>query len=180
MTVEVFDGLKRGNRIAIGGRTIVATGRPKCIGKCATRVKGLGRLEWDAPLRSATIIVGQNKGKRPHNRAGRCAAQPSSFSVAAVDKWFQRLRGEQVGRERVAATRISGRGWYKGDDEKSVSYQIIHDPGVPGEQTLGQFKRRMQAIAEDLAEHFCQDEVLVVLDTDKGKHTFSYAADTSK
>lgn len=177
MTVEIFDTLRSGGRLQIGRRTIVAVGKPKCIGACATDSKGLGKLSWEAPLRSATIVIGQKKGKRAQNKAGRCAAQPASFSTTAVDRWFSTLRGEQVGRKNLAATRIKGKGWYKGDNEPSVSYQIIHDPSVPGEDSLDGFRQRMQRLAENLAEHFCQDEVLVVMDTEKGKHTYSYEYD---
>lgn len=179
--MELFNGLKQGARLTVGKRTIVATGKPKCIGACPTpRRRGLGKLEWDAPLRSATIIVGQDKGAQPRNTAGRCAAMPAKFSVTAVDRWFSKIRGEQVGRAGVAASRIAGAGWYKGKQERSVSYQVIHDPSVSGEENVGAFRRRMQQLAEDLAEHFCQDEVLVVMDTEKGKHTFSYSADAPK
>lgn len=156
MTVEIFNGLKGGSRLVIGNRTIVATGKPKCIGACKPRGVSLGDLRWDAPLHSATIIVGQDKGKEDRNKVGRCRTLPGKFSAAQVDRWFQKLRQSQVGKTAVGATRITGKGWYKGKQEKSASYQVIHDPSVPGEEGIADFRARMQSLAEDLAEHFCQ------------------------
>lgn len=173
---SLFAGLAAGARVSLGGRFIAPKGPPKPVGKPRGRPGALGRLEWDAPLNQAMIIVGRNKGKKPRNQAGSCATAPTQFSSAAVDRWFQTLRAAQVGQKSVAGTKVDGEGWYKGDPEPSVTYQVIHDPFVPGEKTLPQFQKRMQRLAEDLSDVLCQDEVLVVMDTDKGKHTYSYSA----
>lgn len=147
-----------------------------CLGRCKPLRSSLGRLEWKAPTRTATIFVGQNKGKKRRSNEGHCATAPSAYDAGAIDRQFSRIRGQQVGHENVGATRMQNRGWYKGDEEASVAYQVIHDPYAPGESEWGTFVKRMKTIAERLSKSVCQDEVLVTFDDGKGKTTYSYSS----
>src|SRR5262245_7915977 len=98
-----------------------------CVNKCkpSPRRKGLSGAAWDAPTRSATIIIGQNKGHQPESRSAHCTAAPEVFSSEGIDLQFQRLRAEQVGRRNVAATRYQNRGWYKGQPEPSMGGEVV-------------------------------------------------------
>lgn len=155
----MFDTLAKGGRVVYRGRTFAAVGKPVRIGAATPRQ--LGSVEWEAPSRSATIFVGRAKGKNPENRAGRCAAAPETASIQSIDRWFTMVRAAQVGREAVGATRLEAAGWYKGAPEQSVSYQVFPDE----HETETSFKTNMQTLAEDLAEHFCQDSIIVSLKT---------------
>jgi len=150
----------RGDRLIVGDRAFIPTGRPRAIGVA----KPLGKVEEYGPARQVTLVVGQDKGKEPKNRAGTCARKPPSFSPAAVDAEFIRIRAAQVGEKDVGASAVPGRGWYKGRREDSIAYQVAFIP-TGSERTFAQFKRNMNRAAELLAERFCQDSVLIVRDS---------------
>lgn len=157
--------------------------RRTCIGRCKPRKRrgrGLGRVEWDAPTRTATIYVGQNRGNEQRSREGDCRRAPSAYSAKTIDKHFRKLREAQVGAGYVGATRMQNKGWYKGVGEASMAYQVIHDPYVPGESEWSDFQKRMNQVAETLAKRVCQDEVLVTFDDGNGKHTCSFSSDPDR
>ena len=149
-----------GTRLAYGPRVFIPTGTPKHIGG----TKPLGRVQTYGPARAVTIVVGQNKGRKPENRAGRCARLPQAFSVEAVDRAFVELRTAQSGRAAIAATRVAGKGWYEGSPEKSVAYEIAFIKGAVPEKNFREFRVSMDRLAEGLAERFCQDSVLIIRD----------------
>lgn len=149
----------------------------------------LGKMEWDAPVVSATFFVGANKGKRPENRKGFCKTQPDRFSDPTLDERVRAVRtfaliDRGVPKDKAmklyAASRSSQKGWYKGDPEKSNAYTIFHDPSLPGESSEGDFKTSMRRTAEIVSALLCQDEVLVVFDTPSGKRTESFSADEAE
>lgn len=174
-------GLFRGHRFAAGGRIITPVGRPVRIGpdgamSGASRkwsAGGLAKVDEYGSFRSITLTVGQNKGKEPKNQAGRCAGKPKKFTVKAIDEAFAEIRRSQVERHHVDATRQAGRGWFRGDPERSLTYEIAYVPpqagGPPDERTFEVFRRHMDRLAERLAERFCQDSVLIVREDGKKK-----------
>mgnify|MGYP001568891696 CR=1 FL=1 len=170
-----------GQRIVIGERVIAGGGEVRRIGPGKpNRSRALGDVRWMGASTSAVLFIGQAKGREPVNRTGKCATAPAVAKSSEVDYWFNMLRAAQVGgKENVAGTRTANRGWYKGQPEPSMAFQIFHDPSVKGEKTVAAFEKRMKSLAEDLAEHFCQDEVIVTLDRASGKKT-SYGMDRKK
>ena len=155
----MFDTLARGGRVMLGGRLFKATSKPVRIGAGSKRE--LGSIAWEGPSKSATLFVGRAKGKEPENQAGRCATAPNVSTIPAIDRWFTMVRAAQIGRENVGATRLEAAGWYKGAPEESVSYQVFPDDS----ETEATFKSNMRTLAEDLAEHFCQDSIIVSMKT---------------
>lgn len=149
------------NRFFMGDRGFVPTGRPLRLGSKSKRP--MGRVEEYGPAQQVTLIVGQDKGKLPKNRAASCARKPAKFSPAAIDHEFLKLRGLQVGRTQVGATRTSGRGFFQGRPENSLAFEIAYIP-TPDEPTFDVFKRNMDRLAERIGEHFCQDSVLIIRD----------------
>lgn len=141
----------------------VPTGKPKRVGKSRQRKARLGRVVEYGTSRTITLFVGMNKGKQPKNRTGRCRRKPKKFSLTAVDKAMATIRAAQVGGDAVEYTRVAGRGFYQGSGEQSVSYQVAFIPST-NEKSFAQFKRNMNNAAEQLAETFCQDSVLIVRD----------------
>lgn len=156
-------------RIMFGNRVFVPTGKPKPFG-LARKYRRLSGIDEYGLARRITIVVGQNKGKEPHNRKGSCARKASKFSTAAVDREFFRIREDQVGRK-VAGTRVAGRGWYEGAPESSVAYEVSYIPPEGGgpiqEPSFEAFRQNMDRLAERLAETFCQDSVLILRDDGK-------------
>lgn len=168
------------DRVVIGQRTIVGGGQMKRIGPGKPRrSRAFGKVRWAGPTTSAILFIGQAKGREPRNQRGFCRSAPAVAKPSEVDYWFNKLRAAQVGGESVAATRSANRGWYRGQAEPSMAFQIFHDPSIPGEKTLTQFRKRMQSLAEDLAEHFCQDEVIVTIDASSGRKV-SYGVDAER
>lgn len=155
----MFDTLAKGGRVSYRGRMFAAVGKPVRIG--AAMPRQLGSIEWEGPSKSATIFVGRAKGEKPENQAGRCATAPETASIQSIDRWFTMVRAAQIGRENVGATRLEAAGWYKGAPEESVSYQVFPDDS----ETEVSFKSNMRTLAEDLAEHFCQDSIIVSMKT---------------
>lgn len=123
----------------------------------------LGDVEEYGASRSVTLLVGRNKGKQPANRTGRCRALPEEAKAAQYDELFIEERARQIGHENVGATRTEGKGWYRGDPEKAVAYQVAFVPN-DREKTYATFKRNMNRLAESLAARLCQDSILVVRD----------------
>lgn len=149
--------------------------------------RSLDRVSDPYPVASATLLIGQNKGKEPANRRGFCASKPKAFSKAQVDRTVRDLRIGEIARrpssasaskaaralaeKQFAASRISQRGWYKGQPEASVAYVFHHDDSIPGEATPAEFRHRMEQLAEDLTAVLCQDSVIVTFDTPGEKAT---------
>ena len=156
-------------RIFAGSRGFIPTGPPKHIGPS----KPLADIVEYGPARDVTIIVGQTKGMEPKNRAGACKRLPEQFSPAVVDREFTRIRAAQIGAEAVAATRRAGKGWYRGQPEESVAYQIAFIP-TGSEKTYKQFEKNINRLSEAIAERFCQDGVLILRD-DGRKRTVAEA-----
>lgn len=154
-------------RFSFGNFSFVPTDTPKRIGSKRGQQR-LGRIDEYGPARKITLYVGQNKGQEPRNRTGSCARRPTKFSTAEIDSAFFKARAAQVGKPSVAGTRQSGRGWYEGDPEASVSYEISYIPpeggGPASEPTFKVFNEHINRLAERLAEDFCQDSVLIVRD----------------
>ena len=53
---------------------------------------GLGRTTWETPIVSATIIIGQKKGKDRANRIGFCAAKPAEMKREDIDQLVRCFR----------------------------------------------------------------------------------------
>lgn len=152
-----------------------------------TKSTKLGRVSPSYPTASATLLIGQAKGKQAPNRRGYCATAPSKFSKMDVDETVRNLRvGAVAGRasseaeERkarkaaeahFAASRTSQRGWYKGVPEDSVAFTFHHDPEIPGEETPEAFRFRMKQLAEKVTSVLCQDSVILTFDTPGEKGT---------
>jgi hypothetical protein len=136
--------------------------RPRRLGRA------LGRVDVYGPAQVVTLVVGQNRGHAPKNTSGTCARKPAAFSVGRVDAVFQHLRAQQVGRDFVAATRRTGKGWYKGAPEASVAYEVAYIPpaggGPPSEASFTAFEKHMDKLAERMARTLCQDSVLLIYD----------------
>jgi hypothetical protein len=135
----------------------------------------LGRATWDSPTASATLIVGQNKGKLAPNRKGFCALRPAKFSTAEVEKTVRSLREMQLQdqnptasradiKRMYSATSVHQKGWYHGDPEKSVAI-VFHSEGTPD----AAFKASMRHLADRVSSVLCQDEVLISFDTPSGR-----------
>lgn len=146
-------------RFFMGNRGFIGSGSPVRLGDA----KAFGKIEEYGTAKQITLVVGQNKGLQPKNRAGRCATQPPRFDPAQVDRAFLEIRSGQIGKPFVGATRVSGRGWYEGKPEPSVAFQVAYVPN-PAEPTFAKFKANMDRMAETLAEKFCQDSVLILRD----------------
>src|SRR5262245_35585464 len=125
--------------------------------KPRTKLKGLSKVVWDAPLVSATFSIGNNRGKQPENRRGFCAKQPKKFSQKTVDDRVRGLRSWGLINRGVskaeadklfAASRVEQKGWFRGDPEKSSQVTIYHDPSIPGEDTRDGFVKSMRQLAE--------------------------------
>ncbi len=153
-------------RFQYGKRSFAPSGSPRRIG--SKRYKGFGRVEEYGAARTISLLVGQNKGNEPRNTDGACKRKPTRFTVDDVDRAFFRLRAAQVGREFVGATAQSGRGWFEGDPESSIAFEIAYIPpeggGPPNEATFKEFQDNMNRLAESMAEDLCQDSVLIIRD----------------
>ena len=160
--MSIFDG----DRLMIGSRMFVPTGRPKWIGMRPTRPAGVGQITELGPARAITLFVGQTKGVAAKNQAGRCARKAEAFSVAAVDRAFFRFRARAIGPHGVAGRRVAGQGWYEGQKEESVAFEVAFIPNA-NERTFAEFRANMNRVAELLAAEFCQDAVLIIRDDGK-------------
>lgn len=120
---------------------------------------------------SATLIVGQNKGKLPANRRGFCSARPSKFSAAQVEQTVRSIRETQLQDQNPTASRNDvkrmysassshQKGWYQGDAEKSVAI-TFHNEGAPD----AAFQASMRHLADRVSSVLCQDSVLLSFDT---------------
>lgn len=144
--------------------------------------KNLGRVSPRNPIASATLLIGQNKGKRPVNVKGPyCVSRPTKFSRADVDETVKSLRVGSIAdrasseaeerkiralaEKHFAASRTNQRGWYEGAPEDSVSFVFHHDDSIPGEKTAAEFRHRMKQLAEKVTAVLCQDSVIVTFDT---------------
>lgn len=149
--------------VVAGVRALAVASKPKS--------KPLGRATWDAPTSSATLIVGQNKGKLPSNRSGFCSARPSKFSAAQVEQTVRSIREMQLQDQNPTASRSDvkrmysassshQKGWYQGDAEKSVAI-TFHNEGAPD----AAFQASMRHLADRVSSVLCQDSVLLSFDT---------------
>lgn len=156
--------IEKGKRFQFGKRSFSPQGPSKRFGGR----KALGRIDEYGTARTISLLIGQAKGVQPRNTEGRCAREPSSSTAEAIDEAFFRLRAAQVGRPFVAGTRQSGRGWYEGEPEDSVAFEVSYIPpeggGPENEKDFEAFSKNMDRLAESLAERFCQDSVLIIRD----------------
>ncbi len=151
-----------GKRFQFGARGFAPAGPAVKIGSKRGR-EALGRIDEYGTARSISLYVGTNKGLEPKNQGGSCARKPERFDDHAIDQVFFDMRAAQVGRENVAGTRQEQRGWYEGDPEGSLNYEVAFIP-TDEEPDFDAFKKNMNRVAEGLAERFCQDSVLIVRD----------------
>lgn len=139
----------------------------------------LGKVEEYGEAQTIRIVVGQNKGEESRNTAGRCAIIPEKFSAEDIDRRFVGLRNLQVGKKNVGATRVRGEGWYEGEPEHSVAYEIAYIPN-PKEPTFAEFQENINELALELAEMFCQDSVLILRDDGTKKTVAAAEWDSDK
>jgi hypothetical protein len=121
----------------------------------------LGRVDDYGPTQTATLYVGQDKGGERPNREGVCQRAPERVTVRDMDRTFLRHRVKQVGREATGATRITGKGWYKGKPEDATKYEVIYIPN-DREGSYAKFRKNMNKLAEKMGKKLCQDSVIVV------------------
>lgn len=138
----------------------VPVGKPRSV--------TFGKVEPYGPAQSITLYVGQNRGEQAKNQSGACARRPRRFSAEEMDRSFAKLRAKQVGTGNVQATARAQRGWYEGAPEESQSYEVAFIPS-DNEKTYDKFVEHMNAVAEGLAEEYCQDSVLMIRDDERGK-----------
>ena len=155
----------------------------------------LNRISPSYPTTSATLLIGQNRGKLPVNAKGYCKALPRKLSKSDVDETVRLLRVGDIAKRAVAtaptaaaakraqakarqaaerafaASRVSQKGWYQGAPESSVAFTFHHDPDVPGEATPELFRFHMSQLAEEVSAVLCQDSVIVTFDTPGEKGT---------
>ncbi len=136
--------------------------------------KQLGRATWAEPTMSATLIIGENKGKKfAANKEGFCATRPAKFTTKAVEKTVRHLRELQLQdqyptksdaeiQKMYSASSTSGRGWYEGDPEGSVAVTFHNEAG---KKSLPEFRASMRRLADRVASVLCQDSVLLNFDT---------------
>ncbi len=158
------------NRLALG--LVVRGVQALTSSKQPKRKSTLGRATWDAPTSSATLIIGQNKGKLPPNRKdGFCNLRPSKFSAAQVEATVRSIRQMQLQDQNPTASRADvkrmysassshQKGWYQGDAEKSVSL-TFHNEGTSD----AAFQASMRHLADRVSSVLCQDSVLLSFDT---------------
>ena len=158
----------RGSRLVVGSRVFIPVGAPKRIGDDPPR--GFAKVNELGATRTITLAVGRNKGVEEKNQTAKCARKPREFSVQAVDEIFESSRRSQVGVGAVGATRQATKGWYRGEPEKSVTYQVTYIPNAK-EKSFRVFKANMDRLAETLAERFCQDSVLILRDDGRKRST---------
>lgn len=149
---------------------------------------GLSRVKWGPyDTVAATLIIGANRGKKGLNRGpGFCATQPKKFKQKTLDERVQGLRimslldrgvPAKKAEKMFAASRVAQRGWFKGQPEESSAFMIIHDPGVPGEKTIEDFRSSMRRLAEMASGALCQDEVILSFESPQGKNAEGVAPD---
>lgn len=134
------------------------------------RKRGLGEVVDYGPTRTATVIVGLDKGHAKGNQSGACGTKPVHFSPEAADRAFLSTRAAQVSRDNVGASRRCGKGWFQGRPEQSLSYEVVFIPNTR-EKTYGQFRKNMDALATKMGAKLCQDSVLVLDDNSKQRKT---------
>lgn len=136
----------------------------------------LGEVTDYGETRTATLLVGLEKGKHDANNEGACARRPNKFSVGEADRAFETGRLMQVGEKNVAATRRTGKGWFEGRPEKSVAYEIVFIPS-DAEPTYPDFIANVNKLAAAIGGGLCQDSVLVVHDDSDKRHTVAALRD---
>lgn len=125
-----------------------------------------GDVESYGRSRTATLYVGRKRGLNKQNRTARCKrayAGRKQIPIKAVDEAFIDIRAKQVGRENVGATRRKGAGWYQGQPEDALSYEVVFIPSAK-EKDYKKFTKNMYKMGEKLANRLCQDSVIVVTD----------------
>ncbi len=129
----------------------------------ARAVGRVGDVDPYGPAQTATFFVGMVRGRERQNRTPRCMRLRSPIPKKRADEAFLELRRRQVGAENVGATRRSGRGWYQGTPEESLSYEVVFIPNAR-EKTFRSFLKNMRRLSEGMASALCQDSVIMVAD----------------
>ena len=142
-------------------------------------IGGLAKSEWGPySTVAATFFIGMKKGEKPESRSGLCTRQPAVFRQATLDKRVRALRvfgliNQGVPKSEAgklfAASRVEQKGWYKGEEEPSSAYMIIHNSDIPGEATVEEFREKMKRLAEMASGSLCQDEVILSFESPTGK-----------
>lgn len=130
----------------------------------------VGDVESYGLAQKYTIVIGLNKGKEERNQTGKCLTVPATLNPEVVDNSLLSMREGQVGRNEVGMTRQLAKGWYKGDPEKSLVYDVAYIK-TDAEPTFEKFEANMKIAAEKLAERYCQDSVMLFKDTGKERET---------
>ena len=141
--------------------------------KKSAKKSDLGRVTWQAPMQSATLIIGAKKGKIRANRTGFCAAVPEERTPEAIERVVRSLRLLQLQDQNpskshreiekmYSASSVRQRGWYEGQGEKSVLLTFLHEGS---KATLPGFRASMRHLADRAASVLCQDSVVVTFDT---------------
>jgi hypothetical protein len=148
-------------RFQFGDRGYAPAGKPVPLG--AARDADLGKIEEYGTARSISLFVGQNRGLAEKNQRGSCAIAPTHYDAHDIDRAFFEMRAAQVGRANVGGTRQENRGWFQGDPEASLNYEVAFIP-TDDEPDFKTFEKNLNRLAEGLAKKFCQDSVLIVRD----------------
>jgi hypothetical protein len=134
------------------------------------RRRGLRGVFPYGPTVSARIIVGLNRGNEVPNKTGRCASAPANVTPETVDAYLLEARALQVTKANVGVTRLYGKGWYRGEPEPAVAYDITY---TGDEASPKDFQANMNRLAEGIGERFCQDEVFIIHDDGDKRATCS-------
>lgn len=124
----------------------------------------LGTIDPYGRSRSATLYIGRKRGKNRQNQTARCKRLiKRELPIRTVDQIFIDLRCSQVGRENVGATRHTGAGWYQGQPESSLSYEVVFIPSAR-EKSYRAFTKNIKKLAEKMSNRLCQDSIIIVTD----------------
>lgn len=107
-------------------------------------------------LDSAQFFVGR-KVNLPTSKRYKVG---SKVPVQDIQDTFNKLRGLQIGRKKVGVTVISQRGLYKGQPENSIQIIVFYSPSEK-EPSFRAFEKNMLYIAEDIADIFGQESIIV-------------------
>ena len=127
-------------------------------------MRPLGKVDPYGRSRSATLYIGRKRGQERQNQTARCKRLiKRELSISVVDETFISLRCAQVGRKNIGATRRTGAGWYQGEPESSLSYEIVFIPSAR-EKSYKAFIRNINKLAEKMSSRLCQDSIIIVTD----------------
>ncbi len=150
-------------------------------------LKNLGRVGWESPTMSATLVIGAKQGKDTENRTGFCVTAPGKRTPEDIENTVKYLRQSQLAaryptksfaaiEKMYSATSVRGKGWFEGADEDSVSLTFYHESAnkKPTPQELRDFQGLMRRLTEQTASVLCQDSVLLTFDTPIKRGTESH------